>query len=111
MNRIYQILSILATLTLSACSLTGLNSSDKLACNAPDGVSCMSATGVYTNSIADNLPAQRSASSSSDSSAGSSSSFVGVPLLLGIACLSLAHREFGRCQSVDALGLTSVSFR
>lgn len=67
----YLILLILSVM-LSACSLTGLDSSDDLACKAPDGVSCMSATGVYTNSLSDNLPAQRSVSSAESSSSSTS---------------------------------------
>jgi len=68
MNRIYLILFLIGTLNLTACSLTGLDSSDKLACKAPDGVSCMSTTGVYANSIADNLPNQKSEPSTSSES-------------------------------------------
>jgi conjugal transfer pilus assembly protein TraV len=74
MNRIYSVLFLFVILNLTACSLTGLDSSDKLACKAPDGVSCMSTTGVYANSIADNLPGQRSEpSTTSDSSENNNS--------------------------------------
>lgn len=48
----------IATMTLSGCanSLTGIGGSDKLACKAPDGVTCSSLSGVYANALADNLP-------------------------------------------------------
>lgn len=45
-------------LLLGGCAsdLTGIGGSDKLACKAPDGVTCSSLSGVYANALADNLP-------------------------------------------------------
>jgi conjugal transfer pilus assembly protein TraV len=59
------VLSLISTV-LSACSsLNGVTgSSDKFGCKAPDGVSCNSVSGTYANAQANNLPSQRSASSS-----------------------------------------------
>ena len=39
-----------------ATGLTGIGGSDKLACKAPDGVTCSSLSGVYANALAGNLP-------------------------------------------------------
>jgi conjugal transfer pilus assembly protein TraV len=55
--------SVLGTLTLclalTGCgSLSGLGGTDKFACKAPDGVTCTSVSGVYSNSIRGGLPAQ-----------------------------------------------------
>lgn len=44
---------------LSGCSLVGLDAEDKFACKAPDGVSCKSVSGIYSNAIENNLPGQR----------------------------------------------------
>lgn len=49
---------VLSVLLLNGCasSLTGIGGSDKLACKAPDGVTCSSLSGVYANALANNLP-------------------------------------------------------
>lgn len=47
-------------LVLSACtSMAGLGGSSSYACQAPEGVTCNSVSGVYANAIHNNLPAQR----------------------------------------------------
>lgn len=44
-------------LLLGGCAgLTGTGGSSKLACKAPDGVTCSSLSGVYANALAGNLP-------------------------------------------------------
>jgi conjugal transfer pilus assembly protein TraV len=48
-----------ASLALSACSITGTDSKAEFGCLAPEGVQCMTTSGVYHNSLANNLPAQR----------------------------------------------------
>lgn len=51
-------LTAVTLLALSGCasSMNGMGASDKLACKAPDGVTCASLSGVYANTIANNLP-------------------------------------------------------
>jgi conjugal transfer pilus assembly protein TraV len=47
---------------LTGCSVTGTDSKAQFGCAAPEGVQCMTTSGVYYNSLANNLPAQRTAS-------------------------------------------------
>lgn len=50
----------LAALVAMACtSMSGLDSQSSFSCKAPAGVSCQSISGVYANSLEDNLPFQR----------------------------------------------------
>lgn len=50
----------MATVGLQGCAgLSGLDSEGKFACKAPDGVTCMSVSGIYANSKANNLPGLR----------------------------------------------------
>jgi len=45
---------------LSACAnMAGLDGKSEFACRAPDGVVCTSVSGVYANTVAGTLPAQR----------------------------------------------------
>lgn len=45
---------------LAGCAnLSGLDGSSEFACKAPDGVVCTSVSGVYANSVAGALPAQK----------------------------------------------------
>jgi conjugal transfer pilus assembly protein TraV len=53
------LLASVASMALSACSVTGTDSKAEFGCLAPEGVQCMTASGVYYNSLANNLPAQR----------------------------------------------------
>jgi conjugal transfer pilus assembly protein TraV len=47
----------LATCVLASCSsMSGLGSRSSYACQAPEGVSCESVSGVYANAVANNLP-------------------------------------------------------
>jgi conjugal transfer pilus assembly protein TraV len=39
--------------------MSGLGSHSSYACQAPEGVSCESVSGIYANAVADNLPARR----------------------------------------------------
>lgn len=49
-------------LLLGACgSMSGLSGKQEFACKAPDGVTCDSVSGVYANSLANNLPSQHAA--------------------------------------------------
>jgi len=52
-------LSCVGALVLAGCSTTGMSSRSQFACEAPEGVQCMSASGVYYNALNDNLPALR----------------------------------------------------
>lgn len=51
--------SLAATLTGCANTLSGLDGGSRFACKAPDGVTCSSLSSVYANAVADNLPALR----------------------------------------------------
>lgn len=54
------ILALFASLPLGGCAFTGLSDAQKdFQCKAPDGVLCTSVSGVYANSLEDNLPAQK----------------------------------------------------
>jgi conjugal transfer pilus assembly protein TraV len=45
---------------MAACgNLSGLDGTDRYACNAPQGVKCESVSGTYQNAITNNLPSQR----------------------------------------------------
>lgn len=46
--------------TLASCAnMSGLDGGSEFACKAPDGVVCTSVSGVYVNSVAGALPAQK----------------------------------------------------
>lgn len=51
--------AFLISILLGACSFSGLSGSSSFACKAPDGVTCNSVSGVYANSIENNLPSQQ----------------------------------------------------
>jgi conjugal transfer pilus assembly protein TraV len=54
------LLALLVSVVFSGCAnWTGLDATNKFACKAPDGVSCMSVSGIYYNAIGNNLPGQR----------------------------------------------------
>jgi conjugal transfer pilus assembly protein TraV len=48
-------------LAITGCSslMTGLDGQGGFSCKAPDGISCASLSGVYTNAVQNNLPGQR----------------------------------------------------
>ncbi len=46
-------------LLLGGCSFSGLSGSSQFACKAPEGVNCNSVSGVYANSLENNLPSQQ----------------------------------------------------
>lgn len=48
-----------ASLTGCATNYSGLDADSKFACKAPDGVTCMSVSGIYANAKANNLPGLR----------------------------------------------------
>lgn len=72
-RRLGSVLALVAV-TLSGCvSLSGLDAGQSYACKAPDGVTCMSVSGVYANSTRGPLPpAQEPPKSSPDSSPAAS---------------------------------------
>jgi conjugal transfer pilus assembly protein TraV len=53
-----------------ASTLSGLNGSSQFSCEAPDGVTCSSLSGVYANAVANNLPALRKEGGRADSGDG-----------------------------------------
>ena len=78
MNKNLSLLTITAAAILAGCgSVSGLDAGSTFACAAPDGVTCMSVSGIYANAKANNLPGLRSADGSNvkmgDSSASGSS--------------------------------------
>ena len=54
--------SSLAAVFVGCTSMSGLSGSSSYACKAPDGVTCDSVSGTYANAIHNNLPSQRSRS-------------------------------------------------
>lgn len=50
-------LVVLFTVAAAGCSVTGTDSKSEFACQAPEGVQCMTTSGVYYNSLSNNLPA------------------------------------------------------
>ncbi|MHB0991744.1 MAG: type IV conjugative transfer system lipoprotein TraV [Burkholderiales bacterium] len=89
------------TPTLVGCSsLTGIGGSDKLACKAPDGVTCSSLSGVYANALANNLPGlQKKHAATTETTAGAgknarlphSTSITGEAPTSGEPILTKAH--------------------
>lgn len=60
MNRQIALAMTVAAVTLGGCaSYSGLDADSNFSCKAPDGVTCMSVSGIYANAKASNLPAQR----------------------------------------------------
>jgi len=55
------------------CSASGLDAKSSFACKAPDGVTCMSVTGVYATSRANALPGQQPAAADRGSDSGTAS--------------------------------------
>ncbi len=53
------VLAILSSTVLAGCAASGLDAKSKFACSAPDGVTCMSVSGVYANARAGTLPSQQ----------------------------------------------------
>jgi conjugal transfer pilus assembly protein TraV len=54
--------SLALSIVLTGCvSMSGLSGSSDFKCRAPDGVSCVSVSGIYANAQANNLPSQRDA--------------------------------------------------
>lgn len=58
------LLLLAATALLAGCSASGLDAKTSFACKAPDGVTCMSVSGVYETSRQNALPGQLAGSSS-----------------------------------------------
>ncbi|TFZ00084.1 type IV conjugative transfer system lipoprotein TraV [Ramlibacter humi] len=53
------VFALAAAVALGGCAVTGIDSRPDFACQAPEGVQCMTTAGVYYNSLANNLPALR----------------------------------------------------
>ena len=51
------ILAMVACLSITGCSMVGLDAQKSFTCKAPPGINCSSLSGVYANAVADNLPA------------------------------------------------------
>lgn len=67
------LLSTIVLAGIAGCAdMSGLGGSKHFACKAPAGVHCESLSATYHNSIANNLPSQRSQGASSMATAGSS---------------------------------------
>lgn len=67
--------------TLGGCTTaSGLDASSKFACSAPDGVTCMSVSGIYANSKAGSLPAMQPRSSTTSDAPGAT---VATPVAIG----------------------------
>lgn len=65
-------ITLAAAAILSGCgSVSGLDASDKFSCAAPDGVTCMSVSGIYANANANNLPGMRTDRGKVDDDKGS----------------------------------------
>lgn len=58
--RIALVVATAAAVVLSGCAnMSGLDAQSNFSCKAPPGVSCQSISGVYSNSLQDNLPFQQ----------------------------------------------------
>ncbi len=64
---------------LAGCSASGLDAKTSFACKAPDGVTCMSVSGVYETSRQNALPAQTPVSSAAPGAAPSPALAHGAP--------------------------------
>jgi conjugal transfer pilus assembly protein TraV len=74
-------LGCMGMIALVGCTTaSGLDASSKFACSAPDGVTCMSVSGIYANSKAGSLPAMQPRSSTASDAPGAS---VAAPVAIG----------------------------
>jgi len=48
--------AMMACLSITGCSMVGLDAQKSFTCKAPPGINCSSLSGVYANAVADNLP-------------------------------------------------------
>jgi conjugal transfer pilus assembly protein TraV len=59
-NHLQKMLTVGLVSMLTGCaSLSGIGGSSNFSCKAPEGVMCDSISGVYANSVANNLPSQQ----------------------------------------------------
>lgn len=61
-------------------SMSGLDASSSFSCKAPDGVSCVSISGTYANSVQDNLPFQQQRRNGGDKNGGGQEKAARPPL-------------------------------
>lgn len=63
------------SLSLTGCmTMSGLDGGSTFSCKAPDGVTCSSLFGIYTNAVADNLPGMQKKSHSGAAAIAAASS-------------------------------------
>lgn len=68
-RRIVAVIVCAGALVTTGCSdMAALGGSSKFGCKAPDGVHCMSVSGVYANAVQNNLPGQQSGRQTNDGS-------------------------------------------
>jgi conjugal transfer pilus assembly protein TraV len=85
---------LLALFATAGCSsMSGVGGSGSYACKAPDGVLCSSVTGIYSNSIQNNLPGQQNARAETAEGAGNGDKvqFVVTPAQAARTALSTGH--------------------
>ena len=74
-------LTCLGLLSIGGCTTaSGLDASSKFSCSAPDGITCLSVSGIYANSKAGTLPAMQPKSAASSEAAGSPSAVAAAPV-------------------------------
>ena len=73
-------LACLGLLNIGGCTTaSGLDASSKFSCSAPDGVTCLSVSGIYANSKTGTLPAMQPKSAVSSEAASSPSAVAAAP--------------------------------
>jgi conjugal transfer pilus assembly protein TraV len=73
-------LACVGLLNVGGCTTaSGLDASSKFSCSAPDGVTCLSVSGIYANSKAGTLPAMQPKSAGSFEAAGTRSVVPAAP--------------------------------
>src|ERR1700675_1394532 len=68
-HRIVAVMVCAGAIVTTGCSdMAAVGGSSKFGCKAPDGVHCMSVSGVYANAVANNLPGQQTGRQTNDGS-------------------------------------------
>src|SRR5438132_9742012 len=79
-----RIVGLLSLMMLGGCgSITGYSDAKaKFSCKAPDGVQCMSMSGVYANAMANNLPGQQIQHQTSAKTKKSKTTYTTEPMVM-----------------------------
>lgn len=91
------LIALTAALVLGGCAFSGYDADSQFSCKAPDGVPCMSVSGVYANAKQNNLPGQRIKHDVPPESSASTA---------GPTAERVVQRDYGAPETNFALGTT-----